>query len=251
MKRRNIIQLGIILISFALLPGVALAQESGENHTEPVNCAGCHRNGSPMPVVVQQWNTSEHGNSYDEGSGANTYCARCKAPLNADPLATYRNNKLIPVEEWKDVTCSACHPPHDKRVEWGTPIGIYNISTQDWTPVYNPNELCVNCHTGSNHAKDFHGFGQAMYDKKEVQCNDCHMPEVPVEVEGGIIRDTQSHTWRVEENLPYSCGVEGTGCHANKKLEWAVKEIEKMKIHDSNENNFDNWPYYPGGESPP
>ncbi|MCL7412359.1 MAG: hypothetical protein M8353_01910 [ANME-2 cluster archaeon] len=69
----------------------------------------------------------------------------------------------VPADEWMDVTCSACHPPYDKRVKWGTPIGNFNVTAGEWMPVFDANELCVYYHTGSYHAKEFQGFGKVMF----------------------------------------------------------------------------------------
>jgi hypothetical protein len=219
----------VCAVGLLALPSIAVAQESGGDHSEADACGSCHFN-PKMGEVVGQWSTSQHANSYDDGAGSNTYCARCKSPFNADPLATYSDNVPVPAELWKDVTCSACHPPHDLRVEWDTPIGTYDITTGEWAPVYDPDELCVYCHTGSHHARSFKAFGKTMFEKKGVHCNECHMAKVPsAAVPGDTIH---THSWLVEDNLPYSCGVEATGCHANKDMDWALKQIKKMRIHD-------------------
>lgn len=230
MNKRKYITLSMVMFITVFLC-MAAAQESGSDHSEAETCASCHINPA-MPIVVDQWNTSEHGNSYDNGSGANTYCASCKAPMNADPFATSSDNEPVPAEEWQDITCSACHPPHDLRVEWGTPIGNFNVTTGEWMPVYDANELCVYCHSGSRHGKEFASFGKIMFDKKEVKCIDCHMPEIPVMINGETLY-VYSHTWLVKENLPYSCGVKGTDsdCHKTHDQVWAEKQIDKMKIH--------------------
>lgn len=221
-----------VLIGIMILAGVAAATgDHGDDRTEATGCAGCHSVGNPMLQVVTQWETSAHANSYDGGRGANTYCASCKSPPLADPNATNSNNQPIAQEVWQDVTCSSCHPPHTQRVEWGTPIGVYDVALGDWRPVYDSNELCVYCHSGTHHSKEFKCFAELMYDKKDVKCIDCHMPKVPVDVGGGVMRDTHSHTFSVANNLPYSCGVDGLPCHPNKTTEWAKKQIEKTKIH--------------------
>jgi hypothetical protein len=54
------------------------------------------------------------------------------------------------------------------------------------------------------------------------------MADRPSDVVGG--EDYESHTWKVEDNIPYSCGT-GDSCRHNKSAEWAVKQIEKMKVH--------------------
>jgi len=252
MKRRYI-KLGMMLalavgvtVAFWSVASAANGGEKGGDHSEAESCGGCHSN-PKMGEVVDQWEESAHGNSYDNGSGANTYCASCKSPMVAVPGA---ERPGVPIDQavWQDVTCSACHPPHDLRVQWGTPIGTYDVANAEWSPVYDSNELCVFCHTGSHHARDFKGFGQSMYDKQGVKCNDCHMPQVPSEAEPGDV--IHSHTWEVEDNLPYSCGLQDGGCHDNHSEKWAEKQINKSKIHGSG-GNSDNWPYYPGGESPP
>ena len=219
--------------------GVASASQSGGDHTEANDCASCHygAGGVVMPAVVAQWEGSAHGNSYSESNG-NTYCASCHSQGLADPDASYGNNDPVPQEDWQDVTCSSCHPPHDLRVEWGTPIGTYDVDTSEWSPVQveDSNELCTSCHAGTRHGKDFKGFGQSMFDKKGVDCVDCHMPEVPLEgASDGVIR---SHTWTVWDNLPQSCGLE-SGCHSNHSEKWAEKQIAKEKIHGSGGKNPD------------
>jgi hypothetical protein len=175
-----------------------------------------------MPEVVDDWYESNHANS-NSGYNANTYCAECHAPFQADPDATHSDNDPVPTEEWQGVTCGACHPPHNLRLEWGTPMGNYDIETQDWIPVYeeDADALCEYCHTGSRHEKEFQGYGKSMH-KKDVKCMDCHLAEVPDETpRGGHL----SHTFDVYPE--FSCGLENEDCHPNHKLDWAEKQIEK------------------------
>lgn len=222
-------------LALVLSCGIALpveAQEAGLERSEPDGCADCHFNPG-MAETVSDWETSEHGQSFDWGAGANTYCAECKSPLLWNPAATSDTNDPIPVEEWQDVTCSSCHPPHDERVEWGTPIGVIADPTADdphdkWMPLYDIDELCVSCHSGTRHAKSFQGFGKVMFYKKDVGCADCHMAEVPNSSPDGF---GASHTWSVYGSLPYSCGIGAGNCHFNKTMKWAEKQIEKMKVH--------------------
>jgi hypothetical protein len=228
--RGSAVMLGIVMLAWGAVAATADdgPPQAGGDHSEAAACASCHFN-PEMAEVVAEWEWSEHGMSYDGGVGANTYCASCKAPLNADPAATSSDNVLIPVEEWQDITCASCHPPHDLRVEWGTPIGIYEPANAGWRPIYDSNELCLVCHSGSRHEVMFQGFGQVMYESKSVECVDCHMAEVPsVSVEG---QAHKSHTWTVRDNLPFSCGVGDGNCHENKTDEWALKQIDKQKIH--------------------
>jgi hypothetical protein len=163
--------------------------------------------GSYSPDVRTEWEGSEHANSYDEGQGANTYCAQCKSPGNWDPEATYGNYEVVAEEDWEGITCGDCHSIlHDFE---------------------NPNELCESCHEGSRHESVYTpGFGKNMF-KKGVECLDCHMPDVPHEVYSP--GEHASHSWEI---IPeYSCGVENDDCHVNKDVEWAEKQIEKDNVH--------------------
>jgi formate-dependent nitrite reductase cytochrome c552 subunit len=162
--------------------------------------------------------------------------AECKSPLLWDPAATHEDNDPIAVEDWQDVTCGGCHPPHHLRVEWGTPIGIVVDPTaaEDhdiWMPLYDTNELCEYCHSGSRHARDFQGWGKVMYEKKDVTCVDCHMADTPNSSPDGF---GEYHEFTVADNLPYSCGIGDGACHANKTSDWAAKQMAKAKIHGKN-----------------
>jgi formate-dependent nitrite reductase cytochrome c552 subunit len=224
---------GLFLIPLAalmMLAGQALAQD----RTEAEGCKACHfyPGSVVMPFTVDTYYESSHANSYLPFLG-NTYCAECHSPFQADPDATHSENAPVLLDNWEAVTCGSCHPPHDLRVEWGTPIGNYDVETAEWTPVYEEEAdlLCEYCH-GDTH---FQGFGQSMSEHKDVTCSDCHMPKVPNTNDEG--RMTRTHNWKVYENTAYSCGTVGGGCHENHKTEWAEKQILKEKIHAVKSNN--------------
>ena len=117
------------------------------------------------------------------------------------------------------------------RSSGGPPSGVTTSPQKTWYPLYDANELCTSCHTGSRHASpsDFQGYGDVMYHKKDVGCIDCHMAKVPTDYDPEERRHT--HTFDVGANLPYSCGVGPGGCHSNHKEEWAAKQILKGKMH--------------------
>ncbi len=224
----------IVIFYLALTAAVGLVMASpgwAYDRTEANGCADCHSGAGAivMPFVVGKWLESNHADSY-HGSNGNTYCAKCHSPFQANPLATHDDNMPVPLEEWEAVTCSACHPPHDLRVEWGTPIGIYDVATGEHSPVYldDANMLCEYCHT-DRHEKDFQGYGQEMFEHKDVRCIDCHMAEIPVDDEGVSYR--AAHNFEVAANLPWSCGTYAGGCHESHTEEWAAKQIAKEKIH--------------------
>ena len=230
----------ILAISFAIILSVTNSVIA-HDRSEADACEGCHfyPGNVIMQFYVPIWKTSYHGETF-RGNNANTYCAQCHSPFEADPLAIEGDSDPVPFESWQDVTCGACHPPHDLRVEWGTPIGLYDINTGGWIPVYpeQSNDLCsTNCHAGNKHLVDFKAVGKLMFEKKAVLCVDCHLPKVPNTEDPG--RFTRSHSLSVEANLPWSCGIEGensVNCHQGKTEHWAEKQINKMKIHGKNKN---------------
>lgn len=206
----RLMKLSLLLACAAALIAViapALAQESGGDHSEAEHCAECHFPG--MAIIVGQWESSEHAKSYDDGNGATTYCAECKAPLNWNPDDPYPGVE-VPWEEWQDIMCTSCH---------GLLEDLHG------------NDLCLYCHTGPRHLVEFQGFGKVMFEKKDVGCMDCHMPEVPNVFEDGTVWWAASHEWTVEDNMPWSCGTGMEGCHPNKTAAWGLKQINKAKIH--------------------
>jgi nitrate/TMAO reductase-like tetraheme cytochrome c subunit len=249
LNKGTMLQIALMaLVVFVLIfMGTSVSQDSDSiddmDTTEADACASCHypAGAAVMPVVTAEWKTSDHALSYDEGSGANTYCASCKAPFNADPAATYGNNDPVAEEDWMGITCGACHPPHNLRVEWGTPIGTYDVAEDDWSPVYHDNmdDLCTHCHEGARHESVFTpGFGRNMF-KKGVTCVDCHMPVVPGD---DTYRDHVSHSFDI---IPaYSCGTENTDCHDNKDEDWAIKQLEKDTIHNVGFDTDANKPWH-------
>jgi hypothetical protein len=196
----------------------------GGDTTEPEYCAGCHfpPGNVVMPEVVDDWYESDHANSYAPFL-ANTYCAQCHSPFQADATADHDQNDPVARKDWQGVTCGVCHPPHDLRVEWGTPIGTYDIESEEWSPVYeeNQNDVCLQCHSG-----DSQGYGNIM--SKKIGCVGCHMQEVDNDVTG-VEGEHISHSFNIPD--AESCGVGEEGCHPNKDIDWAEKQTEKG-IHE-------------------
>ncbi len=79
-----------------------------------------------------EWSQSQHAETYDDGQGANTTCAKCKSPMNWDPsnLAVEAalncgSCKRVPgaprpdleggtpvsMEDWQNISCGICHEP--------------------------------------------------------------------------------------------------------------------------------------------
>lgn len=182
-----------------------------------------------MAFVADKWSESHHAESYGVSQG-NTFCAQCHSPLQADPGATEANNVALSKSAWEGVTCPVCHPPDQQREQWGTPIGIYDVATGEYSPVSvaDANELCTHCHTGPRHAPTFQGPGLTML-RRGVRCIDCHMAKIAArDPDVGMRR---AHDFNVEANLPHSCGVVPGGCHSEMTEAWAKRQIAGGAIH--------------------
>lgn len=140
-----------------------------------------------------EWVQSAHADTFDNGMGANTTCARCKSPLNWDPneeIAAQqatdcgsckrepgKERPLLaegtPVlrAEWRNITCEVCHIPVDNSYDTG--IVFWNQRLGRYEPVANASELCNKCHEGQ------HGFEvvaeqEASLVHEQMVCTDCH-----------------------------------------------------------------------------
>ena len=224
----------ILYFAFVAIFGLLVVSAAGAyDRTEADNCADCHN--PNMAFVMETWLDSDHAESFHDYS-ANTYCAACHTPMEADAEATHSVNEPVSLADWQAVTCAACHPPHNLRVEWKTPIGLYNIAanTDPSVPDYGYTKLtledsdllCIQCHSGARHEKDFQGLGNMH--KKDVRCVDCHMALIPSAVEGKLVA---THDFKVGAHLPSSCGTYEGGCHDNHSEAWAAKQIAKNKMH--------------------
>lgn len=122
---------------------------------------------TPLPdqsAVVAAWEASPHGNTWGEGKGPNTWCARCHSPQNWDPAAFIgpppscfsckfptdaemriaEGNPFVPEEEWVGIPCETCHQMENGVAAQG--IAWLNPVSKEYLPVNTPNELCEKCH---------------------------------------------------------------------------------------------------------
>ncbi len=232
----------IVAALMILVPAVVQADDTSEAD----GCAGCHSN--PFQILlVNEWKASGHGDSYKTYKDK-AYCAGCHAPMQAPLYPDPPTDPPTSLEaDWEHVTCGACHPSHGVRVANGTPLGIFTgydeTGAKTWSAVFpeDANDLCTSCHTGHG-TSDFQSFGKVMYEHKGVRCMDCHMPKIPMTVEGDdpntpdVVEETwtkmlHTHSFDPVAGLPYSCGTNAGGCHSNHKDKWAVKQISKGLIH--------------------
>ncbi len=153
------------------------------------------RAASPAELAEVQaaWIKSKHAETFDQGMGANTTCARCKSPFNYDPtrdtaaqLALDCNScKRIPGQprpelsegvavaetDWQNISCEVCHIPVGDSFDVG--ISFWNQSMGAYEAVETPSELCSHCHEGQ------HGFEvveeqRASLVHQSLGCTDCH-----------------------------------------------------------------------------
>ena len=267
---RKLVQLGlVVLVAVALLaltqatraqsvspaanPTAVPLGRPDYNYSESNGCVNCHfslgAGGDHMPEAVGMkfdtttnafvftgggWRASIHAQSNFK-STQNTYCAKCHAPLQADPAAQFAvgMSKSIPDGTVEGVTCAACHPSHNAAVVLGRRLGIYKWGMDKTKPeaydvVQEGQEdvLCLNCHT-SRHNETNPAF-DLMY-TAGVRCIDCHMA-----VNGQILNTEvpkRAHDFKVAKNLPFSCGVEGSiiHCHPGFSVEATQAFIPYMK----------------------
>lgn len=166
---------------------------------------------SPVQLATAQaeWAASEHARTYDEGQGANTTCARCKAPLNWDPSQEAAQQMAmdcgsckrepgaerplleggvpVPEAEWHNINCDVCHIPVGDSYDVN--VAFWNQALGRYESVESSSELCAHCHEGQ------HGF-RVMEEQEasqvhvgmectechgshgaDVSCEDCHDPQ--------------------------------------------------------------------------
>lgn len=213
--------------------------------------------------TTNQWERTGHGwwdahhSQSRYGSTDNTFCAFCHSPLQADGTSYMSNGQIIgaqPVTDFQAVTCSACHPSNTLAavILKANPTAVYGgevgtlIRGQDptkvtsWIPLLAGQEdnFCLTCHE-QRHNTDNPAF-EAMYGAG-VKCVDCHMAPYRYITFSGVTIPEVFHDWKVGENLPYSCGVQGSiphisgisSCHSEFTVQSTQALIPFMKQQHS------------------
>jgi hypothetical protein len=150
-------------------------------------------NEAELTAARAAWSSSAHAETYDEGMGANTTCARCKSPRNWDPTQELAQTQAmdcasckrvpgaprpalqagvaVPQSEWRNITCDVCHIPAGDSFYTG--LSFWNQEKGQYELVTEVEELCAHCHEGR------HGF-QVQEEQAASQahtglsCTDCH-----------------------------------------------------------------------------
>ncbi len=186
----------ILLVGVFLLASGLLTYSLDAQELTPTPMPDLDAIASPVEVAAARavWEQSGHADTFDDGLGADTTCARCKSPLNWDPSAPAAEAALdcasckripgeprplleggtpVAMSEWQNIGCPVCHEPvgDSYRVApafWNQKLGVYE-------PVESGSELCAHCHEGQ------HGFQvveemQADQAHASWPCLNCHGP---------------------------------------------------------------------------
>jgi len=174
------------------------------------------------------------------GENDNTFCAYCHSPLQADGTSQFSNGAVInpiTVSTFQAVTCASCHPSNavaaqilamyptaESGGETATLLrGQDPTKAGSWIPLLpgQEDQFCLTCHEQDPHNAQANSIFLVMYDAG-VTCIDCHM--APYQIFTGTAGSPQPplperfHDWKVAENLPYSCGAQGSlsgfSCHS-------------------------------------
>jgi hypothetical protein len=151
---------------------------------------------TPVPAEVLEIQAKlkdgPHGIGYDLSHGPNTYCSRCHSPENWDPAARVDpppncvsckfpnepeprlavSNPLIPVEEWKGISCEVCHVVRDNEVQ--AQIAWLDVQTGYHNTVASSTELCGKCHADTETLRHQRNLGEGAH--ADFTCTQCHEP---------------------------------------------------------------------------
>jgi formate-dependent nitrite reductase cytochrome c552 subunit len=199
------------------------------NGQDAENCIACH---APTAVLANGGMTETQALDYFFTSADGKFTANTAVAHDA---------------EWPDVSCTACHDPHNPGN-----LAYFNSSTKQYQPMKNVDELCGQCHGNLRFPDTDHlsyninagtgGMGvpdQQMTPK--VACTDCHM--YVSDVDGSNSAMLGGHTWAItvkEANgqTTTSC----THCHSGwdtAKSEATISQLKSQyKALDSKAQNI-------------
>ena len=196
------------------------------------------------------------------GENDNTFCASCHSPLQASTTVPGMFGlgaviDPVTVSTFQGVVCSSCHcsttvakallaeyPTAESGGETATLIrGANPALASSWIPILpgQESQFCLTCHEQDPHNAASNGVFQVMY-AAGVSCIDCHM--APYNLYAGTTAHPitpplteRFHDWKVAENLPYSCGAQGSlsqyTCHSGFNAAAALAYIPFMTSQHS------------------
>jgi hypothetical protein len=187
----------VVILLLIVVPLMAVAQISANPVYQGVEAVptptGPIATEDELARAREEWGLSAHADTFDEGMGANTTCARCKSPLNWDPaqdLAAQEaldcfsckrapgadrpdleSGAAVPLAEWHDINCDVCHVPAGDS--YYTSIAFWDQALGQYEYPETVMELCAHCHEGR------HGF-EVVEEQKQSSahtnwpCTECH-----------------------------------------------------------------------------
>lgn len=166
--------------------------------------AGCGPSVTPTPTAVPRDDTliraalveGVHGDTYDLGMGPNTYCARCKSPVNYDPQAVINmppncvsckfpsdtqirvavGNPVVPESEWQGIRCANCHPPAEEGSQVSQEVAWWDPTTDTYVPQSTSTELCEQCHRSTGRGVERQRDLADSTAHADATCTTCHDP---------------------------------------------------------------------------
>lgn len=189
----------IFVICILLMSGLVLAAETANAAFSASSLSKADATPTPRVATEEElqrayaeWSLSGHADTFDDGIGANTTCAKCKSPQNWDPENKFQEQSLncysckrIPGEprpdlsgsvkveqsEWMNIGCDVCHQPIGDSYSVG--ISFFDPVSQSYLAVEDTSELCAKCHEGR------HGF--EVIEEQNIspahnqwKCTQCH-----------------------------------------------------------------------------
>jgi hypothetical protein len=191
-KQNGFFLVPILILVLFILAGSVSAAPKFLDPTPQATPSGRVATEDELKKAEAEWLLSSHSETYDDGLGANTTCARCKSPMNWDPNAEsmmasldcysckrepgeerplLEGGERVSEEEWKDITCDICHIPVGES--FSVEIAYWNQAISGYEVVGSVMELCAKCHEG------IHGF--EVVEEQHVspahtgwECTKCH-----------------------------------------------------------------------------
>ncbi len=187
------------------------------NGQDAENCIACH---APTAVLSNGGMTEAQALAY-------FFTASADGKFSADTKAAH-------ADEWSNVSCTACHDPHNPK----TPA-YFNSSTKQYQPMKTTNELCGQCHGNLRFPNTDHlsyninagTGGMGVPDQQmtpNVSCTDCHM--YVSGVDGSNSTQLGGHSWAItvkeaDGQTTTSC----VKCHSDWTTASSDATIAKMK----------------------
>ncbi len=179
-------------LSLSIASGVTASPPLAGTPTPAPSPRGRVATSAELQKAKIEWSNSKHADTFDEGMGANTTCARCKSPKNWDatapaaeqaldcgackripgaPRPDLEGGMLVAQNSWQNIRCEVCHQPVGDS--YSTALSFWNNTTQTYEPIQQATELCAKCHEGR------HGFEVVEEQHKTtvhktMECTQCH-----------------------------------------------------------------------------